>query len=400
MSILTWHPIGLTRIAVLMALVAATALRVSASVDERPWLPIEVWRQSQGLPQNSVKAILQTHDGYIWIGTKGGLARFDGVHFKVFDDRDQSQLRENEIWSLAEGNDNSLWIATYGGGVSVLKDGTWTIYTRKEGLSGDAVSELCKDRFGNIWIATDQGLSVFKDGKFTNYTVKDGLTSNTVRGLYEDSDGSIWIGTNKGGVHRFRDGKIIKETLSEIDSTAVVEEFCRDRSGHLWIATSRGLLRLDGDKRRLFTSADGLSSSFSITIYEDEEGNIWTGNQSGLDKYSPSSERFSRQLAGSSINTIYCDREGNLWVGDTNDGLARLRQTLFTTYTTRDGLTNNNTNVVLQDSHRTIWVGTVKGLSVFRKNRFEQFQLDDPNDSAITALANGQNGSVLVAMGD
>jgi len=383
-----------------VTLFALSALVARATNADRPWLPIEVWRQSQGLPQNSVKAILQTHDGYIWIGTKGGLARFDGVHFTVFDDRDQTKLRENEIWSLAEGDDHSLWIATYGGGVSVLKDGKFTIYTHKEGLSGDAVSELCKDRFGNMWIATDQGLSVFKDGKFTSYTVNDGLTSNTVRGLYEDSDGTIWIGTNKGGVHRFKDGKIFKETINDINSKAVVEEFCRDREGRLWVATSRGVFRLDGDKQRSFTSEQGLSSNFTLTVCEDEAGNIWVGDQSGLDKYDPLTESFTKEFEGSSVNAIYGDREGNLWVGDTNDGLARLRQTLFTTYTTRDGLQDNNTNVVLQDGHHNTWVGTVKGLDILRNKKFEQFELESQNDSAITALGKGPDGTVLVAMGD
>ena len=73
----------------------------------------------------------------MWIGTKGGLARFDGVHFTIFDDRDTSQLRENEIWALEEGDDSSLWIGTYGGGLSRLKNGKFTIYTTKDGLIGD-----------------------------------------------------------------------------------------------------------------------------------------------------------------------------------------------------------------------------------------------------------------------
>jgi signal transduction histidine kinase/ligand-binding sensor domain-containing protein/CheY-like chemotaxis protein len=383
---------------IVVFLFAATS--AVASQTDRPWLPIEVWRQSQGLPQNSVKAILQTRDGYIWIGTKGGLARFDGVSFKVFDDRDQTQLRENEIWSLAEGDDGSLWIATYGGGVSRLKNEKFTIYTHNEGLSGDAVSELCKDNDGNIWMATDQGLSVFKDGKFTNYSVKDGLTSNTVRGLYLDIDGSIWIGTNKGGVHRFKDGKLSTEKIKDLDSRAVVEEFSRDRDGRLWIATSSGVFRLDGDKQSLFTTKQGLSSDFTITVYHDDAGNIWIGNQSGLDKYDRATNTFSQAFAGNSVNAIYSDREGNLWVGDTNDGLARLRQTLFTTYTTNDGLPKDYVNVVLQDTHHAVWVGTVKGLSLFRKNKFEPFPLEGPEDNVITALGNGTEGSVWVGMGD
>ncbi|MCM3872926.1 MAG: hypothetical protein ND895_19775, partial [Pyrinomonadaceae bacterium] len=249
----------------LIATVLTLSVAVPAQQKDVPWLAIDTWRQSQGLPQNSVKAILQTRDGYMWIGTKGGLARFDGVLFKIFDDRDPSQLRENEIWGLEEGDDSSLWIGTYGGGLSRLKNGKFTIYTTKDGLSGDSVADLCKDKEGAIWIATEQGLSRFKDDRFTNYTVKDGLSSNVIRGLYCDVDGTIWIGTNKGGVHKFKDGKISTEVIEGLDSRSMVEEFCRDRDHGLWIASGRGVFRLKDGKSTLYTTAQGLSSNNSLT---------------------------------------------------------------------------------------------------------------------------------------
>ena len=98
------------------------------------WHILGVWRQPQGLPQNSVLAIVQTSDGYIWAGTRGGLARFDGMHFTTFDTSQKGQLKENEIWALVEGNDSSLWIGTYGGGLTRLKDGKFTTYTTENGL--------------------------------------------------------------------------------------------------------------------------------------------------------------------------------------------------------------------------------------------------------------------------
>ena len=101
------------------------------------WPSVQVWRQPQGLPQNSVLSVLQTRDGYLWLGTKGGLSRFDGVRFTTFDDRDKTQLRESEVWALAEGRDGSLWIGTYGGGLSRLKDGKFTVYTTADGLISD-----------------------------------------------------------------------------------------------------------------------------------------------------------------------------------------------------------------------------------------------------------------------
>ena len=399
------HRVGMRRLIGSACLLIATVFTLGGAVlgqqKDAPWLAIETWRQSQGLPQNSVKAILQTRDGYMWIGTKGGVARFDGVHFTVFGERDTSQLRENEIWALEEGDDSSLWIGTFGGGLSRLKDGKFTVFTTIDGLSSNVVAELCKDQEGAIWIATDQGLSRFKDERFTNYTTKDGLASNSIRGLYCDSDGTVWIGTNKGGVHKFKDGKISTELIAGLDSRTVVEEFFRDRELGLWIATSRGVFRLKDGKATLYTTKQGLSSNFSFHVYGDAQGNIWVGNQSALDKYNRDSDSFSKTQSGTAVNAIYSDREGNLWVGDSNDGLSRLRQGLFTSYTQQQGLADDTTTAILQDSRRNIWVGSQLGLNYFRDGKFSLFSLPESSDSRlITALGEGRDGTVWVAAGD
>jgi PAS domain S-box-containing protein len=399
----TAHRVGMRRLIGSAVLIATVMLSVEALAEQKdaPWLAIETWRQSQGLPQNSVKAILQTRDGYMWIGTKGGLARFDGVHFTVLDDRNTSQLRENEIWALEESDDSSLWIGTYGGGLGRLKNGKFTFYTTKDGLSGDAVVELCKDKEGAIWIATDQGLSRFKNGRFTNYTVKDGLASNTIRGLYCDLGGTVWIGTSKGGVHKFKDGKISTELIEGLDSRTVVEEFCQDRELGLWIATSRGVFRLKDGKIVKYTTRQGLSSGTSLHVYQDAQGNIWVGNQTALDKYNRDSDSFSETKSASTVNAIYSDREGNLWVGDNNDGLSRLRQGLFTSYTQQNGLSDDLPSTVLQDRRGNIWIGSAKGLNRFRDGKFSLFPLKDSSDTTlITALAEGRDGSVWVAASD
>src|SRR5258706_13949447 len=119
---------------VVFALLFSGKSVVQGQEKEPTWYAADNWRQPQGLPQNSVICILRTRAGYLWIGTKGGLSRFDGVQFTTFDDRDTSKLRENEVWALAEGDDSSLWIGTYGGGLSRLKDGNFTTNTSKDGL--------------------------------------------------------------------------------------------------------------------------------------------------------------------------------------------------------------------------------------------------------------------------
>jgi ligand-binding sensor domain-containing protein len=129
----------------------------------------DVWQTQQGLPQNTVPSIVQTHDGYLWMGTELGLVRFDGVRFTVFDEGNTPEIKSNIVVALVEDHQGRLWIGTQGGGLTCLKDGKFTTYTHAEGLSNDSILSLFEDHEGSLWIGTDGGgLNRFKDGRFTS----------------------------------------------------------------------------------------------------------------------------------------------------------------------------------------------------------------------------------------
>jgi PAS domain S-box-containing protein len=370
-------------------------------MKEASWHAVDNWRQPQGLPQNSVLSILRTRDGYLWVGTKGGLSRFDGLRFTTFDDRNKNQLRENEIWALVEGDDSSLWIGTYGGGLSRLKDGQFTIYTTKDGLISNTIAALSKDAEGSIWIGTELGLSRFKDGGFTNYTTNDGLAANTVRSLYYDLDGNLWIGGNKGKLSRFKDGKFYTEKFDGPAPAGDIQSIIRDREQSLWFAAYDGLFRLQNGKSMRYTTNDGLSSNQCQNVREDQEGTLWIGTARGLSRYKRS--QFSSYPLGDGFSapgpvyTIYNDAEGSLWVGFRSQGLARLRQGQFSSYTTQDGLVDNDVSTVFEDKNGNLWVGTGYGLSVFREGKFTT--CDTANGlpfAPVSALAEDREGNLWV----
>ena len=114
------------------------------------------WQMEEGLPQNSIRAIAQTPDGYLWLATQAGLVRFDGVRFTVFNTANTPALTTSNVLTLLAARDGSLWIGTYGG-LTRLKDGTFTTYTTREGLAHDVVFALCEDGKGNLWIGTQGG---------------------------------------------------------------------------------------------------------------------------------------------------------------------------------------------------------------------------------------------------
>src|SRR6266536_815526 len=158
------------------ARVAAACLLATPALaleDGRPLTrySLDTWTVDRGLPENSVFAIVQTRDGYLWLGTTQGLARFDGLRFTVFDSANTPAIRHNQIQSLAEDSSGALWVGTYGGGLARLKDGRFEAYTTRDGLSGDTVRSLWPSSDGTLWIGTHgAGLASYRDGRFRTLT--------------------------------------------------------------------------------------------------------------------------------------------------------------------------------------------------------------------------------------
>ena len=198
---------------------SAAATAEESPPDSPDWFAINHWDRRAGVPPGAINALLQTGDGYMWVATRAGVARFDGFRFTVFDDRDPEQIPENEVKALVEGNDGSLWIATYGGGVSRLQNGRFTVFRQKDGLASDFVVGLCKDRDGAIWFATDGGLSRYHRGRFDNHRAAQGVPGPT-QYCYSDADGTLWVAVRNGGLlQSVRTGaglRFVDHTLEEV----------------------------------------------------------------------------------------------------------------------------------------------------------------------------------------
>ena len=359
------------------------------------WHRFGSWRQAEGLPQDTIYDILQSRDGYLWMGTRGGLVRFDGVEFTTFHDGDPDRLKDNEVWSLAEGLDGSIWAGTYGGGVSRYKDGRFTVYTQQQGLINDYVSVVVADRDGAIWFGTERGLSRFHDGRFTNHSLGDGSNSPAVRGLFLDTDGTLWIGTNHAGIHRLKDGKIETPHFEGPPRTDEVRWFWRDARQTLWIGTYDGLLRLSDGRLTLYTVADGLSSA-RIRKLAGDAGGMWIVSDRGLDRMTWDGDRprFEAVMKSVDVGGLCLDREGSLWVGSFIEGLTRLREGVVTTYTPEHGLLDYYVGTVLEDSGGRVWIGTRRGLNSLHEGRIAAH--DEIPRKNVFALAEDRQGRVWI----
>jgi signal transduction histidine kinase/ligand-binding sensor domain-containing protein/DNA-binding response OmpR family regulator len=365
---------------------------------------LDLWRENEGLPQVTVRKIIQTKDGYLWLGTRGGFCRFNGVTFTNFDELNTPQLKDNEIASLIETQDRSLWIGTLGGGLLRYKDGIFKSFTTNEGLPSNYVWAMLEDSSnGNLWIGTDGGLLLFKDERFTIYSTKDGLSHNNIKSLCKGPNNSLWVGTKGGGLHLFANGKFtlfsIKDGLPDLNIFSLVY----DNDGNLLIGTARGLVKFRDNQFITYTKDDGLSANTIWTLLLDSYGVLWVGTNGGLFRYKDSRfSLYSSNTAATSLTSVMSmceDYEGSLWLG-TESGLVRLRDGQFISYTQNDGLPSNYVQTVIEDSKGTIWLGSSNGLTGYKDGKFTTYSVKDglPHDS-VKSLYEYPSGTLWVGTG-
>jgi PAS domain S-box-containing protein len=365
----------------------------------------DVWQIKDGLPHNSLYAILQTRDGYLWLGTQGGLARFDGVRFTVFDKGNTKELRDNRILALYEDRAGNLWIGTRGGGLNRWKDGQWTTYTTKEGLANNVVWSIYEDQEGSLWIGTEGGLNRWKNGKWATYTTREGLSNNFVTLICAGHDGSLWIGTDGGGVNRFKGGRFTQYTTREGLSHRSVWSMYMDRQGSLWVGTyGGGLNRLKDGKFTTYTTKEGLSSNIVFSIYEDRAGSLWIGTGGGgVNRFKGGKFTTFTTKEGLSNNTVYSiyeDREGSLWIGTYGGGLSRLKDLKFTTYTTKEGLSHDMVYSIYEDKKGNLWIGTQGGLTRFQDGKVTTYTTKEGlSNDRVWSLYEDRKGNLWVGTG-
>ncbi len=364
---------------------------------------IQLWLTENGLPQNSVHAISQTTDGYIWIATEEGLARFDGIGFTVFDKENTPTLRTNDIRCLLGDARGSLWIGTADGLVRLFA-GKFTAFTTREGLPSDLIETLYADHEDNVWIATPAGLTRYKDGAFSRFEPQQQWSHGKVEALFEDRDNGLWI-ASPSGLSRYQQGKLIDYDKQNAFNTTNVVAITEDKEGRLWFGTNDGLTCLSQGRFQTFTTRDGLANNRVTSLLADREGALWIGTAGGLSRFA--NDHFSgfkqgHALSANIILSIWEDREGSLWVGTESGGLNLLKDKKFTTYTTEDGLASNLVKAIYEARNGDIWIGTNGGgLSRLRAGKFTSFTTKDGlSSNVVLALFGDSQGNIWIGTPD
>jgi signal transduction histidine kinase/ligand-binding sensor domain-containing protein len=357
-----------------------------------------LWTQQDGLPQDTVRAIAQTSDGYLWLGTDEGLARFDGYEFVSFS-KANGDLPANSITALAATADGSLWIGTTNG-LAQYRDRRFRIFTVKQGLPDNSITSLYADHAGQLWLVAGLYLSRYQNGQFTNYKPESDIPVSSVRAVCEDGNHDLWV-AGFSRVVKMSGGRFLTMIQPGTMEGLVVLSMILDRQGNLWIGANQGILeRTAGGEIRRYGERDGLPAGSVRAMWQDRDGNIWAGTNSGFARLEDGRFTTARQ-AGHEADVVRClfeDREGNLWIGS-NSGLIRLRSDIFTVYGGPEGLPSDEPNTVFQDRAGRVWVGFHdSGLMLFSGGTRRVFTTRDGlPDNDVFQIRESRNGDLLIA---
>ena len=365
---------------------------------------IETFSAENGLPQSSVLALVQTRDGYLWLGTYEGLARFDGHAFTVFDKGNTPEMESNGVKALLEDRDGRLWIGTTAGllrrspgGAGGDGSGVFERFDARHGLRSNSILCLFEDHAGVLWIGTTSGLYRGQGDRFRPVTPGYGFSSGYIAALAEDGAGGLWVGTGRG-LNRLRsDGKVEVFHAGAGLPHDDIRALFLDPQGTLWIGTSGGGLVTWREGR--FAPPPAVPSSQDIrAIYRDRQGVMWIGtNQEPVVRLRGGRlTALDKPLGGlTSGRAILEDREGSLWVG-TRDGLLQLKEDKFIRYGARNGLPVDPVRAVFEDRRGDIWVGTVGGgLARRHESEWQAYGRGQGLDSEhVWSIAQGRDGAL------
>ncbi len=327
----------------------------------------QAWQTEGGLPSNRVRAIRQTADGYLWVATQAGAARFDGDHFEIFNHSTRPELPVSAFLALAETSDGTLWLGSNEGLFS-WRAGRFKRYSTADGLASNHVQALAEAANGELVVGTDRSITLFRGGHGDAPGRGWDQVRGIVRAYVRRADGSEFIGTDEGVWHTAGGSGADAGAPAPLDLPGSSFNCILDAPDGLWVGSSLGLyhLRRDGRNETIGT-AQGLTNLRVLCLLRDRDGNLWIGTGGGLFRLRDGRIEAASYPGTFGTTTIQClceDHDGTLWVGSFS-GLFALRNRAVTAVGSREGLPNTGVTAVLEARDGAWWIGTWSG-GVFR----------------------------------
>jgi ligand-binding sensor domain-containing protein/signal transduction histidine kinase len=395
-----------------------------------------LWRVPEGLPEDTVQALTPSSDGRLWIGTTGGLVRFDGSSMAVQTFPTQpATVSANSIFSITATHDGSLYAGTEGSGLLRFRNGTLKVFSAPDGLTDGFVRSVFEDTRGRIWVGTDGGLftlhddrltridntpqiaplavhsitedtqhriwvggsrliTIEPDGRTTDHALRGAYSQTRVKRIVQTTDGTIWVGT-VGGLERLRNGRF--EIVPNLHAT--VRSLLQTTDGDLWIGTiGQGLFTLRGDTLTRVSRAGLLPSDTILSMLQDDQHQLWIGTQAGLVRLTrtPISVITLPESGDPDYETISGNSHGEVWVAAQrlyliHNGAARPLQ-----FPQLAGASVRN---IFQARDGALWIGT-DGSGAFRINGTATTHYTAPNaltNNFVRSFLEARDGSIWIA---
>lgn len=391
---------------------------------------LTAWRDTSGLPVDSVGAIAQTPDGYLWLATEHGLVRFDGTRFTVFTKQNTPAFRSNEIFTLFVSRDGTLWVGTRGGGAVAFRRGIFhRVPIRLRYIFG-----ITESGDGAVWIAAPGGLVRYHNGSYTSFEKEQGYPGGRVIAVAGDATGvyvavspgivridprgsrtwttpsvitslrmtarGLLAGNEAGGVDRLNGDRL--EPVLRIPSESAVSSIIEGASGSLWLSTAGGgIHRYANGALAQLTTREGLTSDTVNELLEDDEGNLWAASTGGgLVQLKQRRIRVIEprgKLSGEWILPLMQARDRSVWFATNGGGLNHLTDDSLVRLTTADGLTPHPIGALAEDGEGSIWIGSDGALQRLSPGRpIETITSEGLENARVFGLTAARDGSIWV----
>ena len=369
-----------------------------------PYL-IHIWQVENGLPQDKVTGGVQTQDGYLWLGTYGGLARFDGARFTAFNDHNTPELHSSRVTSLFVASDGTLWIGDENGGVSRFKKGRFQTVPFHASWGARKISAIAADEAddvwlmneagelarvrdgvvlsppagtvakvvgltrsadGKIWVAREGRVSVLERGQLRGVDFAGAVTNSYVQGIGASRDGGLWVASDRR-LRKWKNGQWTADLGNTPWGWGIVTSIMETRNGMLCVGTpDSGLYLFPGGAEAPlhFDRTNGFPSEWVISQWEDREGNLWSGTGAGLVMIRPNNVETIAppdQWQGRALLSICATTNGALWVGTEGAGLYRMQKGAWTQFGSAQGISNAYIWSLAEDDAGRLCVGTWGG---------------------------------------
>ena len=385
---------------------AALFFLVPSLVALDPGMPLTdyghvFWNASNGLPQNTVQAIAQTDDGYLWFGTEAGAVRFNGIEFKVFNKENTPAISRNHITLLYKTADGSLWMGSNIGTLVRYRNGEFEGFRTGNGVPSDVVNALFEDSSRTLWIATASGVTRFHSGVFEPVENSADFDGRWVVGLAGDNLGRVWA-ASASKIFQWAKGRF-SPVHTDLPRDTTIKTISAGSNGELWIGTTaNGIYKISPDgKTSHVGKPQGVPSAPITAFRHDKFGNQWFGTEgSGVCRIGPSqTECFSKKdgFSDDRVTSIFEDREGSIWIGTWGGGVNQLKDSGITTIGQSRGLADLFVISLSQSRDGSVLLSTSKGLYRLKDGTVSVVWRPSQGSSNVSASMEGRDGNLWIA---